>query len=367
MTNRRDFLRHTAGASVGIFCAGCGLRRARAQGAGAGKRREVSIGGRRIKTIDVHCHCAVPNVIDLVKGTALEQPLRQQLTGALGFPVGPERIADMDHDGIDVQAMSINAYWYGADRDLARRIVDLQNQTLAKMVAAYPDRFTAFASVALQFPEIAAEQLERGVKEHGLCGAAIGGSVEGEELSSQRFDPFWAKAEALQALVFIHPQTAPLSTGTSKRVTGSGALGNVIGNPLETTIALAHLIFEGTLDRFPNLKICAAHGGGYLPSYAARMDHGCSVFPAQCKGPVLKKQPSEYLKQLYFDSIIFTPEGLRHLVAECGASQVVIGTDYAVPWVKDPVDLILDTPTLSDADRIAILGGTAAKLLKIAV
>ena len=147
---------------------------------------------------------------------------------------------------------------------------------------------------------------------------------------------------------------------------GSGVLRNVIGNPLETSFALAHLIFEGTLDRFPNLKICAAHGGGYLPSYAARMDHGCLVFPEQCTGPALKKQPSEYLKQLYFDSIMFTPEAMRHLVAEVGASQVVIGTDYAVPWVKGPVDLILATPGLSDADRVAMLGGTAAKLLKIA-
>jgi aminocarboxymuconate-semialdehyde decarboxylase len=367
MPNRREFLRHAAGAAAGVFCAACGLRRAAAQGGpgAAGKHREVTVGGRRIKTIDVHCHCTVPDVLDLVKGTAMEKALRQQLTGALGFPVGPERIAHMDGDGIDVQAMSVNAYWYGADRDLARRIVDMQNERLAKICAAFPERVTAFATVALQFPEIAAEQLERGVKELGLCGAAIGGSVEGEELSSRRLDPFWAKAQALQALIFIHPQTAPESTGVAKRVEGSGALGNVIGNPLETTIALSHLIFEGTLDRFPELKICAAHGGGYLPSYAARMDHGCSVFPNQCKEPALQKQPSEYLKQLYFDSIVFTPEGLRHLVAASGASQVVIGTDYAVPWVNDPVDLILDTPTLSDADRIAILGGTAAKLLRL--
>jgi hypothetical protein len=127
MQNRREFLRHATGASVGVFCAACGLRRARAQGAGAqgtGKRREVTIGGRRIKTIDVHCHCAVPDVLDLVKGTAMERALRAQLTGSLGFPVGAERIAHMDSDGIDVQAMSVNAYWYAADRDLARRIVD---------------------------------------------------------------------------------------------------------------------------------------------------------------------------------------------------------------------------------------------------
>jgi len=203
------------------------------------------------------------------------------------------------------------------------------------------------------------------MKHLGLVGAAIGGNVEGEEIAASKFDPFWKKAEELQALVFIHPQTAPQSTGISNRIQGSGALGNVIGNPLETSLALAHLIFEGTLDRFPNVKICAAHGGGFLPSYAARMDHGCSVFPDQCKGPTLKKQPSEYLKQLYFDSLVFTSEALRHLVNEHGASQIMIGTDYAVPWVRGPVDHILKTPGLSDVERVAILGGNAAKLMKI--
>jgi aminocarboxymuconate-semialdehyde decarboxylase len=190
MPNRREFLRQAAGASAGIVCTACGLRRAGAQAAGAqaaAKRREMSVGGRRIKTIDVHCHCTVPDVFELVQGTAMEKALSQQLTGSLGFPVGPERIAHMDGDGIDVQALSINAYWYGAERDLARRIVDLQNERLAKMCAIYPDRLTAFATVALQFPDLAAEQLERGVKELGLCGAAIGGSVEGEELSSRKW------------------------------------------------------------------------------------------------------------------------------------------------------------------------------------
>ena len=139
---------------------------------------------------------------------------------------------------------------------------------------------------------------------------------------------------------------------------------NVIGNPLDTTIALSHLIFDGTLDRFPALKICAAHGGGYLPSYAARSDHGCLTFPNSCN-KTLKKHPSEYLKQLYFDSLVFTPEGLRHLVAEVGASQIVLGTDYPYPWMSTAVEHVLATPGLSDADREAILGGNAAKLLKI--
>ena len=139
-----------------------------------------------------------------------------------------------------------------------------------------------------------------------------------------------------------------------------------IGNPLETTIALSHLIFEGTLDRFPGLKLCAAHGGGYLPSYSARSDHGCLTFPDRCSKMPLKKRPSEYVRDLYFDSIVFTSEALRHLVAECGASQIVMGTDYPYPWTSTAVEHILGTPSLSDAERAAILGDTACTLLRIA-
>ena len=138
----------------------------------------------------------------------------------------------------------------------------------------------------------------------------------------------------------------------------------MIGNPLETTVALSHLIFEGTLDRFPRLRICAAHGGGFLPSYAGRFDRGCLTFPANCTGKN-QKPPSSYLRQLYFDSLVFTPEGLRHLAAECGASQIVLGTDYPYPWTSTAVDHVLATPALSDADKTAILGGTLARLLHI--
>src|SRR5689334_1186352 len=361
MIDRRAFLKY---ASAGVVCVACGTGH-RLYAADAPRRREVSVGGRRIRTVDVHAHCAVPAVLDLVNGTRFEERAKRQLDGNLGFPVNAARVADMDRDGIDVQALSINAFWYAMDRDLARRTFDLQSEKLAAMCKAIPGRFLGYAPVSLQFPELAGEQLQHGMKDLGFVGAAIGGSVEGEEIAASRFDPFWKKAEELQALVFIHPQTAPQSTGIAKRVQGSGVLGNVIGNPLETSLALAHLIFEGTLDRFPNVKICGAHGGGFLPSYAARMDHGCSVFPDQCKGPTLKKKPSEYLKQLYFDSLVFTSEALRHLVNEHGASQIMIGTDYAVPWVKGPVDHILNTPGLSDAERIAILGGNAAKLMKV--
>jgi aminocarboxymuconate-semialdehyde decarboxylase len=365
MFTRRRLLNNLATASAGILCVGCGMQNPGGGTPEPSQRREIVIGGKRIKTVDVHAHCAVPEVLQAVAGTPMERAAKQQLEGRLGFPVEAARVADMNSDGIDVQVLSINAFWYGANRDLARRIFDLQSVRLSAMCKAIPGRFLGYAPVSLQFPELAAEQLEQSMKQLGLVGAALGCSVEGEEIGAPKFDPFWKKAEELQALVFIHPQTAPVSTGITKRVQGSGALGNVIGNPLETSLALAHLIFQGTLDRFPNVKICAAHGGGFLPSYAARMDHGCGVFPEQCKGPTLKKKPSDYLKQLYFDSLVFTGEALRHLVAEHGASQIMIGTDYAVPWVKDPVDHVLNTPGLSDDERIAILGGNAAKLIKL--
>jgi aminocarboxymuconate-semialdehyde decarboxylase len=139
---------------------------------------------------------------------------------------------------------------------------------------------------------------------------------------------------------------------------------NVIGNPLDTTIALSHLIFEGTLDMFPGLKICSAHGGGYLASYMDRSEHGCLTFPHRCNR-TLKKRPTDYLKQLYYDALIFTPEALRHLAANVGSSQIMLGTDYPYPWEDKAVDHILNTPSLSDDERIAILGETAAKLLRI--
>jgi aminocarboxymuconate-semialdehyde decarboxylase len=149
----------------------------------------------------------------------------------------------------------------------------------------------------------------------------------------------------------------------NERLKGNGPLGIAVWNPIETTLALTHLIFDGTLDRFPGLKICAAHGGGYLPSYMHRSDHGCQVLPGACQPGVPKKPPTAYLKEMYYDSLVFTPEALRHLVAEVGADHVMIGTDAPFPWVTAPVDHVLKTPSLSDVQREAILGGTAAKLL----
>ena len=363
MTGRRDLTTSTAGTADGLVFVACGAEAGPPAHAGS-RRREVVINGKRVKTVDIHAHCAAPEALALM-GLKLGGPaLRTDLDMATEVAL---RIKTMDEQGIDMEALSINPNWYRvADRDLAQKIIQIQNERLAEECAKNPDRFVAFASVALQFPDLATAQLEEGVKKYGLRGAAIGGNVAGEELSDTRFHPFWAKAEELGVLVFIHPQGDGAPEQLGHRFKGNGYLSNVIGNPLETTIALAHLIFEGTLDRFPGLKICGAHAGGYLPSYLGRFDRGCPVRPDLCPGGThgpIKKCPSEYAKQLYYDTMVFRPEGVRHLVAEVGVSQLMVGTDYPYPWTATAIDLILETPDLSDADRIAILGGTAAQLL----
>lgn len=353
-----------AASQATIAFTGCPMAMAAAAGDSHGhthagsRRREVVVNGSRVKTVDVHAHCAVPAAMALIKHP-LEAP------GLLMNDIDT-RIAAMDAQGIDVEALSINPYWYRAERDVAAELIKVQNEALAEFCRANSDRFVAFATASLQHPDLAAEQVEYAVRSLGFRGVGVGGSVAGEELANPKFHPFWAKCEELGVLVFMHP-LGTRELEPSGRLSGSGLLTNTIGNPLETTIALSHLIFEGTLDRFPGLKICAAHGGGFLPSYANRSDAVCRTFPNRV-GSLPKKSPTAYLRdgQLFFDTIVFTPEALRHLIAETGADRIMIGTDYPFPWTSTEVDLVLNTPGLSDEQRIAILGGTAARLLGIA-
>jgi aminocarboxymuconate-semialdehyde decarboxylase len=349
----------------GIAFTGCAMQSAAPAGGSQphsqphahARRREVVVNGKRVKTVDIHAHCAVPAAMALIKHP-LEAP-------GLLMADTSTRIAAMDAQGIDVEALSINPYWYRAERDVAAELIKVQNETLVEFCAANPDRFVGFATASLQHPDLAAEQVEYAVKNLGFRGVGVGGSVAGEELANPRFHPFWAKCEALGVLVFMHP-LGTRELEPSGRLGGSGLLTNTIGNPLETTIALSHLIFDGTLDRFPGLKICAAHGGGFLPSYANRSDAVIRTFPNRV-GPPPKKKPTAYLRdgQLFFDTIVFTPEALRHLIAETGPGQIMVGTDYPFPWTSTEVDLVLGTPGLTDDQRIAILGGTAARLLGI--
>jgi len=351
MTTRRDFIGSAAAGLAGAVFVGCDVLSAghgHAQDAPA-RRRNVVVSGRRVTTVDVHAHCAFPEATALM-GVKPEPP---------NLVMADERIRDMDAQGIDVEALSINPFWYNADRDVAQAVIKLQNEKLAELCAAKPDRFVAFATMALQYPDLAVAQLEQGVNKLGLRGVSVGAHVEGLELADPKFHPVWAKAEEMGALVFIHP--VPES---NKRLAGNGGLGNTIGFPLDTTIALSHLIYEGTLDKFPGLKICASHGGGYLGSYPERSDAVCDAFPGRCTAP-LKRKPTEYLKQLYYDSIVFSPEAMRHLIAEVGVGQIVLGTDYPFAWNKTAVDRILATPGASDAELAAMLGDTACRLLGI--
>jgi predicted TIM-barrel fold metal-dependent hydrolase len=355
MTSRRGFLSAAAGL---VFC-GCGLPDAAHAQPAATSKLPVMVRGKRIKTVDVHSHCIFRDAA-LLLGDHAPPEFTPVLNSKDAYIVIEERLKAMDAMAIDMEVLSINPFWYSQDRDLAAKVVKLQNQKLAELCASKPDRFAAFASLTLQDPALAVQELETAVKKQGLRGAAIGDVVAGVEFSDPKFHPVWAKAEELGAVLFIHPQGIPeLST----RLKGNGWLGNTIGNPLGTTIALQHLIFEGTLDRFPGLKVIAAHGGGYLPSYAPRDDHACFVSPPGCDPSIkLKKQPTEYLNQLYFDALVFTPEALRHLVAQVGASQVMLGSDHPYIWEQHPVDHVFATSTLSDAQKAAILGGNAAKL-----
>jgi predicted TIM-barrel fold metal-dependent hydrolase len=364
MTSRRDFIKAgTAAAATGIFFCGCGLLHGAQSQQPAARKLPVTIKGKRVKTIDVHAHCNFHEAGALLGADGPRIQTGTNVGSEDTFIELGQRLAAMDAQAVDMEILSINTFWYNRERDLAAQVVKLQNEKLAEFCAAHSDRFAAFASLTLQAPDLAVQELETAVKKQGLKGAAIGSSVNGVDFSDPKFHPVWAKAEELGVPLFIHPRGVP---ELGKRLSGNGWLDNSIGYPLDTTIALSHLIFEGTLDRFPGLKVIAAHGGGYLPAYAERSDHACMVGPKGCNPDIkLKKKPTEYLKQLYFDSVIFSPEALRHLVAQVGASQVLLGSDYPFPWELKPVDHIFASTSLSDDEKAGILGRNAARLFNL--
>ena len=365
MTTRRGFLKSAAGTGI-MFC-GCGLLDAARAASPAPHHLPVMIKGQRVKTIDMHSHCYFHDSIPLMGKDAkgVLPPVKgvpEMFIPADDPDAVARRLAAMDNMGIDMEVLSINPFWYDRDRETSAAICKIHNQHLADLRAAYPKQFSAFASLSLQFPDLAVTELETAVRKQGLVGAAIGASVNEVDFSDPKFHPVWAKAEELGAVLFIHPQTQPQ---LKNRYKGNGWLSNTIGNPLDTTIALEHLIFEGTLDKFPSLKILAAHGGGYLPSYAARMDYACNVSPQNCNPNIkLKKAPSAYIRDIHVDAMVFTPEALKYLISQVGIDKVVLGTDYPIPWELHPVDKVFATP-LSDAERRMSFHENAARLMGI--
>jgi aminocarboxymuconate-semialdehyde decarboxylase len=324
-------------------------------------------------TVDFHCHIVVPAIERLVAGLPQKAAEMQQLeitSGAASaehnrrvmLPMaGPKltsleiRLRDMDAMGVDLQVISPTAtqYYYWTDRDLAAVLVKEQNEAIAATCAKHPDRLAGLGNVSLQHPDLAAAQLQYLVKELGLKGAVISSSVNGESLSSEALAPFWQKAHDLKCVVFIHPFGTTMGTRLDKFY-----LSNIIGQPLETAIALSELIFSGTLDRCGEAKIVAAHGGGYLPTYIGRSDHAFKVRP---EAGGCSKAPHEYLKQMWFDTVVYDDMALRHLIERVGLGQVVLGTDY-------PFDMGSYTPlelfsSMTELERTALLGGNALKLL----
>ncbi|MGZ5171744.1 MAG: amidohydrolase family protein, partial [Burkholderiales bacterium] len=286
-----------------------------------------------------------------------QQKLRAQLDRKLTSI--EQRLADMDKMGIDVQAISTSPlqYYYAIDPELGRQTSRSINDRLAEIAGSNPDRFVALGTAPMQEPSLAVAELEYCMRNLGFRGMELGTNVGGVELADSRYEPFFARAEALNALIFLHP----IGFTDTRRLT-QHFLTNIIGNPLDTTVALAHIVFGGVLERHPRLKIVVAHGGGYMGHYPARMDHAYKVRP-ECHDHI-KRPPSYYMKKIYYDTMVFDQKQLEHLVNLWGADHVVIGTDYPYDMgYYKPVEFVNGTKSLTRSEREAILGGNAARLL----
>jgi aminocarboxymuconate-semialdehyde decarboxylase len=333
--------------------------------------------GRAIRpksiTVDIHSHVAVPQAAAFVQPhldlstiplahfatpatKALNQKqeidIRTRITGH------DQRMAELDAMGIDIQLVMPPPpqCYYTVPLDIAVKAARMINDGIAEYVAKKPDRFVALGSVPMPDGNEAAKELERCVKTLGFKGAQILTNVAGKELSDAAYAPFWKKAEELGALVVIHPNGF-----TEAKRLERFYFNNVIGNPLETTIALHYLIFDGVLERHPNLKILAVHGGGYLGAYCGRIDHAWGA-RSDSHGN-LPKPPTTYLKKIYFDTVVFTPDQLAALVKTFGADHVLMGTDYPFDMADyEPIEHVVATG-FDAAATAAIVGGNAKKLL----
>ena len=269
------------------------------------------------------------------------------------------RIAAMDEAGVDVQALSLTqpmVYW--GDRDFAPRLAAAFNDALAAAHEAHPGRLVGFATLPMPYPDLAVAELDRAAKLPGVRGLYLATRILDRELSDEAFFPVYERAEALGLPVFLHPVNV-IDPARLKDY----FLTNLLGNPFDTAIAAAHLVFGGVLDRFPGLTICLPHAGGAFPYLAGRLDHGWKVRP-ECGH--LKEGPLTYLRRFTYDTIAHAPDALGYLIATVGADRVMMGSDYCFDMgCKRPVEIVTDLPGLGAADRQAILGGNAAALLRL--
>jgi aminocarboxymuconate-semialdehyde decarboxylase len=336
--------------------------------------------GGKSKVVDLHCHYLNPVVnaktahLDLGKydpttvfadELTRETNVKQMKTRAPKLTGVTERLQDMDRMGVDIQAICPAPYqfFYWTEADYGAELAREVNEGIAQIAADRPDRFVGMGSVPLQDSQLAIRELNHCVKNLGMRGVEICTNVNGKNLTdpSLKLDKFFARAEELGVVIFMHP----LGYTQADRLTHH-YFNNVIGNPLDSTVAVSHLIFDGVMQRYPKLKFVVAHGGGFIAHYWARMDHAWRARP-DCR-TIIKNPPSSYLEKFYFDSITFDPEMLKRLIDRFGADHVVLGTDYPYDMgEEDPLGLIAQVKKLSHADRQLIEGGNAARLLGITV
>jgi aminocarboxymuconate-semialdehyde decarboxylase len=323
----------------------------------------------------VHSHVAVPEAADFVKphleiksmplvrfATPDTRALNQQQDAdrTSRMTQYDERLADLEAMGVDLQVVKPlpPQCYYTLPIEIADKASRMVNDGLAEYVSRYPDRFVAFGTAPLQDAMAAVTELERCVKKLGFKGVQILTNVAGRELSDPAFAPFWAKAEQLGVLVVIHPNGFTQADRLERYY-----FNNVIGNPLDTSIALHYLIFDGVLERHPNLSILAVHGGGYLAAYSGRIDHAWGA-RSDCRG-TLPKPPTSYLKKVYFDAVVFTPHQLKYLVQVFGADKILMGTDYPYDMAESDPLAHLVSAELDSASIAAIAGGNVQRLLKL--
>jgi aminocarboxymuconate-semialdehyde decarboxylase len=327
----------------------------------------------RIRTVDIHAHYQSAAAEALMRPYFRPEmmPLLRfssPATGAVNarnLPIAAarasgttERLADMEARGVDMQVLSPTPgqYSYWAEPELGRDASRIINDEIAALVAGEPDRFAGLGNVPLQDARLAVDELHRCVRELGLRGVEIDSNVRGAELSSAALRPFWRAAEELGVLVFLHPLGFTHGERLSEHY-----LANTMGNPIESSIAVAHLIYDGVLDAHPGLKICVGHGGGYLPYYPGRMKHAFSA-REDCRS--CEHSPETYLARLFYDTVVYDEEQLAYLVRRYGSDHVLMGTDWPYDMGEpDPVGLIERAPGLDEAARSNVLGANALRLL----
>jgi len=325
-------------------------------------------------TVDIHCHYFNTEVaakvahlnpaqyepsVCFANSMTREVNVKQMKDRAPMLTDVGVRLKHMDRMGVDVQAVSPspNQTYYWTEPGMGQELARAVNERIAQITAQHPDRFVGLGTVPLQNVELAVAELEFLMRTLGLKGVEINPNVNGKELTASNLGKFFAAAEKLNAVIFMHP----IGYTQGERLMDH-YFNNVIGNPLETTVATAHLIFDGVMERHPKLKVILPHAGGYLAHYWARMDHAWKARP-DCR-TVLKKKPSKSLEKFYFDTIAFDPGMLGHLIERFGASHVLLGTDYPYDMgVEDPLGFLSKVSGISSSERQKIAGLNAARLL----